>query len=112
MAERDDIPANPLDELEQRIAAKMLRSVLAILGSLLVGAVAFGSFLTKQDIRMDSLETRMTNRETKDKADEDFKQSTTAKLDVLDERSVATTKAIDRMDNKLDRVIRVYDVPK
>ena len=105
MAENNDIPQETLDELERRIAVKLLRYFLASIGTIVLVCCAGAAWKTQTDFRISTIEQTV-------QADEPFKSKVQTDIAVLQNQNETTLKAIDRMDNKLDRVIRVYEVPK
>lgn len=112
MTETETTPKSPIDDLEQRLAARLFRYFLASLSVIVGSAFALGSWVAKSEAKTDSTSLRLDTVERTVVADSAFKATTQSKLDVLDERSQSQSKAIERVDNKLDRVIRVYEVPK
>lgn len=112
MAIEHDTPNSPIDELEQRLAARLFKYFVASLFVIVGSAFALGSWVAKSEAKADSATKRMDFIELTVQADSQFKAEVKADIAVLKEQNSNTQKLIDRVDNKFDRVIRVYNVPK
>lgn len=109
---QDEQTIATVDEIEQRMATRILKYFLISFFTIVFAAFGVGSWVNGQQAQINTNTKDVAELKQTVAGDAAFKSKVSADIEVLKEKADAQQRATDRMDNKLDRVIRVYEVPK